>query len=99
MLACPAFILQKTPSNTRLDQIAAGGKWLRYNLAVTRLGLQTRPVSQALQEYPEMAGHYEAIHAQFAKNGETIQMFGMLGYGYQTPRTPRWALETRLLNA
>ncbi|MEM1375918.1 MAG: twin-arginine translocation pathway signal protein [Pseudomonadota bacterium] len=98
ILGSPGLIVQKTPSNTRIDQMNAGRDWLRFNLAATGMGLATRPVSQALQEYAEVQPLYEAIHRQFATNGETIQMLGLLGYASQTPRTPRWPLETRLVN-
>ena len=94
-----AFVVQTTSGNTRADQIAVGGRWLRLNLAATGAGLALRPVSQALQEYPEMEGPYKAIHTKFAPDGGTVQMLGLLGYAPITPRTPRWPLETRLRNA
>ncbi|MEX0309651.1 MAG: twin-arginine translocation pathway signal protein, partial [Tateyamaria sp.] len=53
---------QITPSNTRADQIAAGQDWLRLNLATARAGLGMQPLSQALQEYPEMADLHADIH-------------------------------------
>lgn len=94
----PAFAVITTPGNTREDQIAAGRRWLRLNLTTTKLGLALHPVSQCLQEYPEMAGRYAAAHEMLAKPGETVQMLGRLGYGPETPFTPRWPLETRILN-
>ncbi|MDJ0994813.1 MAG: twin-arginine translocation pathway signal protein [Dinoroseobacter sp.] len=97
--SAPAMILQKTAGNTRADQIAAGRRWVRLNLTTTAGGMALRPVSQVLQEYPEMAPLYQAIHAEFAGPGETVQMLGLLGYADRTPRTPRWPLETRLRNA
>ncbi len=98
ILAAPALTLIRTQGNSRPDQIEAGRKWLRLNLAATGAGLALRPVSQALQEYPEMKSHYEEIHARFAPNGETVQMLGLLGYGERTPRTPRWSIESRVRN-
>ena len=97
--SAPALTLTKTPGNSRNDQVEAGRRWLRLNLATTGAGLALRPVSQALQEYAEMNAHYTNIHRQFARNGETIQMLGLLGYGARTARTPRWRLETRIRNA
>lgn len=99
ILGAPAFTVSRTSGNMRLDQIEAGRQWLRLNLAATGAGLALRPVSQALQEYPEMADIYRAIHAEFAAPGETVQMLGLLGYASQTPRTPRWPLEAKLRNA
>jgi hypothetical protein len=96
--ATPAYVVLTSFNNTRTDQIAAGRRWLRLNLETTRLGLALHPVSQALQEYAEMATHYTEIHRLLAKPGETIQMLGRLGYGPKTPRTPRWPLETRMMD-
>ncbi|MFQ6554187.1 Acg family FMN-binding oxidoreductase [Aestuariibius insulae] len=95
--AAPAYVVQTTKGNTRLEQIEAGDRWLRLNLAATGAGLALRPVSQALQEYPEMTAHFDAIHEMYAPDGETVQMIGLLGYGERTPRTPRWPLETRMV--
>ncbi len=99
ILSAPAMTLTRTSGNSRLDQIEAGRRWLRLNLATTGAGLALRPVSQALQEYPEMKSLYDEIHAIFAPRGETVQMLGLLGYGALTPRTPRWPIETRLRHA
>lgn len=99
ILSAPAMTLVLTSGNSRADQIEAGRRWLRLNLATTGAGLALRPVSQALQEYPEMQSHFDEIHAIFAPKGETVQMLGLLGYGPLTPRTPRWPLESRLKNA
>ncbi|NNE53186.1 MAG: twin-arginine translocation pathway signal protein [Sulfitobacter sp.] len=97
--ATPAYAVLTSKGNSREDQIAAGRNWLRLNLKTTALGLALHPVSQALQEYPEMAGHYAAAHAMLAAEGETVQMLGRLGYGPTTPRTPRWPLEAKLIDA
>ncbi|MFQ6549671.1 Acg family FMN-binding oxidoreductase [Aestuariibius sp. 2305UL40-4] len=97
IIQAPAFAVQVTEGNTRIDQLAAGDQWLRLNLAAAGAGLALRPVSQALQEYPEVAPQYEAIHALYAPEGGTVQMLGLLGYGEQTPRTPRWPIETRMV--
>ncbi len=99
ILSAPALTVTRTLGNSRFDQVAAGRKWLRLNLAATGAGLALRPVSQALQEYREMKPHYDDIHTHFAPNGETIQMLGLLGYGKVSPRTPRWPLENRMRHA
>jgi len=96
--ATPAYAVIRTPANSREDQIEAGRRWLRLNLTTTGLGLALHPVSQCLQEYPEMTAHYKTAHEMLAKPGETVQMLGRLGYGPETPVTPRWPLETRILN-
>ena len=95
--ATPAYAALTTAGNTRADQIDAGRQWLRLNLAATLQGVSLHPVSQALQEYPQMASHYSRAHELLAGSGETVQMLGRVGYGPQTPRTPRWPLESRLI--
>ncbi|WGH79439.1 Acg family FMN-binding oxidoreductase [Jannaschia ovalis] len=99
IMGAPAMLTLVTPGNTRRDQIAAGRRWLRLNLAATGAGLAIRPVSQALQEYPEMAAHLARAHALAAPDGGTVQMLGLLGYAARTARTPRWPLETRMRDA
>lgn len=97
--SAPAFVVQVTQGNAREDQIDTGRKWLLLNLATTAAGMALRPVSQALQEFPEMSEHYRDAHAMLAPGGGTVQMLGLLGYASQTPRTPRWPLDTKIRNA
>lgn len=93
----PAYVWLTTPGNSRLDQLAAGKAWLRLNLTTASLGLALHPISQSLQEYREMAGLFEEVHSLLETKGfERVQMLGRLGYGPETPPTPRWPLETRL---
>ncbi|MFA8385708.1 MAG: twin-arginine translocation pathway signal protein [Pelagibaca sp.] len=94
--SAPAFVVQTSRTNTRADQIDTGARWLRLNLAATGAGLGVRPVSQALQEYPEMTALYDAIHAAYAPEGGTVQMLGLLGYAMPTARTPRWPIDARM---
>lgn len=98
LAATPAYAVVTTSTNFRADQIAAGRRWLRLNLAATGLGLALHPVSQALQEFPEMAPHYRKAHELLAPPGETLQMLGRLGFGPQTGPSPRWPMETRIVN-
>ena len=83
--------------NTRADQIAAGGDWLRVNLAATSVGLGFQPLSQALQEYPEMDALYREVHDRLAPDGGTVQMLSRIGYGPDVPVSPRWPLEAKLV--
>lgn len=91
-----AHVWQVTAENTRLDQIAAGRDWMRLHLAATRHGLGLQPLSQALQEYPEMTDLYREVHQKLAPNGGTVQMLARLGYGPEVPQSPRWPLEAKL---
>jgi hypothetical protein len=88
-----------TKGNSRLDQIAAGADWLRVNLAATAAGLAFQPLSQALQEYPEMAELFAEVHAKLAPGGGTVQMLGRIGYGPEVGPSPRWPLEAKILDA
>lgn len=88
---------QISPSNSRGDQIASGRDWVRLNLAATSLGLGMQPLSQALQEYPEMAQLYAQIHDRLAPEGGIVQMFARIGYGPEVPASPRWALEEKIV--
>ena len=97
--ATPAFAVLTSKGNSRIDQIEIGARWLRLNLKTTELGLGLQPVSQALQEYPEMAEKYAAAHELLAADGETLQMLGRLGYGPEVAPAPRWPLEAKLINA
>ena len=92
-------VWQLTETNTRADQIAAGRDWVRLNLAATELGLGLQPLSQALQEYPEMAGLYADIHDRLAPEGGTVQMFARIGYGPEVGVSPRWPVESKRLDA
>ncbi len=87
--ATPAFAVLTTPGKTRHDQISVGRDWMRYSLAVTSLGLGTHPMSQALQEYPEVSTQYDQVHQMLAKDGETMQMLARVGYGSSAIATPR----------
>lgn len=95
--ATPAFAVIVTPDNTRLDQIEAGRRWLRLNLAATALGLGLHPVSQTLQEYRELSMHRRRAHELLAELGQAVQMLGRLGFGPGVPAAPRWPLERRLV--
>jgi len=88
-----------TVGNSRPDQIATGADWLRVNLAATGAGVAFQPLSQALQEYPEMAKLYADLHARLAQEGGTVQMLARIGYGPEVAPSPRWPLETKILNA
>ena len=88
-----------SPGNTRADQIAAGADWLRFNLAATAAGLGTQPLSQALQEFPEMADLYAEVHETLAPEGGTVQMLARIGYGPAVAPSPRWPLEAKIVEA
>jgi hypothetical protein len=92
-----AFVWLTTPGNSRLDQIRAGAAYLRLNLAATSQGLAQHPLSQALQEYPEMRDALRMIHNIVrAKEGTRIQMLARIGYAKPVGPSPRWPLEAKI---
>lgn len=99
MLATNTYCVITTNGNARVDQIIAGRDWLRLHLVATEHGLSMQPLSQALQEYPEMAAPFARAHELLATPGETVQMLGRVGYGPKIDMSPRWPLETRIINA
>ncbi|WP_246003832.1 Acg family FMN-binding oxidoreductase [Histidinibacterium lentulum] len=92
-----AHIWQVTPDNSRETQIATGRDWLRINLAAVEEGIGFHPLSQGLQEYPEMADVFAGLHDRLAPDGGTVQMLGRLGYGPEIGPTPRWPLEAKIM--
>lgn len=87
-----------TEGNSRPSQIAAGRTYARMNLESTRLGLGFHPVSQALQEFPEMAEAYALMYTTLNANGnQRLQMLIRLGYGKEINPTPRWPVESKLI--
>ena len=95
--ASMAYVWMTTKTNTRIDQINAGRDWIRLNLEVTAQGLGTQPMSQALQEFPEMDEVYKQVHNLLAPEGGTVQMLARLGYGPSVSVSPRWPLDAKLI--
>jgi hypothetical protein len=88
-----------TPGNTRLDQLEAGRRYVRANLAATVMGLAMHPLSQSLQEYPAMVPHFRKVHALLGASGDQrVQMLARLGKADMVPSAPRWPLETHVLS-
>jgi hypothetical protein len=95
-----AYAWIATDGNTRLDQLAAGRVYVRMNLEAARQGLGFHPVSQALQEFHEMAATLAAVQGTLGISaGRRAQMLIRLGYGKDAPKTPRWPLESKLAGA
>ena len=93
-----AFVWSTTPTNTRRAQLEAGRAWVRTQLIANAIGLSFHPLSQALQEFPEMAAYYKRAHELFAvREGDTVQMLARLGYAPSVGPAPRQVLESKLL--
>ncbi|HYF21575.1 MAG TPA: twin-arginine translocation pathway signal protein [Ramlibacter sp.] len=93
------FVWLATAGNSRTQQLEAGRAYVRLQLKATEQGLGVHPMSQALQEFPEMRAHHDAAHrlllgrpAPAAPQDVAVQMFCRLGYpvGHvqATPRRP-----------
>ncbi|MEL6828751.1 MAG: twin-arginine translocation pathway signal protein [Pseudomonadota bacterium] len=92
------FVWIHAADDARLGQIEAGRDWVRMNLAAQSIGLGIHPLSQVLQEFPEMADHYQTARQELGAEGDdVIHMLGRLGYAMFTPASPRWPLESRLV--
>lgn len=75
----PAYALIITNDNSRTNQVKSGMIYSNMILTAHQYGLVMQPLSQALQEYPEMKEPYENIHSDYAIEGEVIQMFVRMG--------------------
>ncbi len=92
-----SFFWITTPGNSRYDQIATGRAYARANLKAAELGLAVHPLSQALQEYPEMAEQLAKVHrALNIQSPARLQMLARIGYGKARTQSPRWSLESRV---
>ena len=89
-----------TPGNTRSDQLEAGRVYVRTNLQAARAGLSMHPVSQALQEFPEMAKARDDVRDRLSVvAGDTLQMLARLGYAAPAMPSARWPVESRIRTA
>lgn len=94
----PAALWVVTPGNSRRDQLEAGRRYVRANLAASAMGLAMHPLSQSLQEYPAMAEHYRAVHTLLGASGEQrVQMLARIGTADMVPPAPRWPVESHYL--
>jgi hypothetical protein len=94
LASAPAFVWIVTATNDRRAQLAAGAAYVRANLKASELGLSMQPLSQALQEFPEMlpllAEHKRALGLP---ESDTVQMFFRLGRAAAAEPSPRRALD------
>jgi len=95
--ATPSFGWITTADNSRATQVNAGRAYVRLNLQTTANGVAMHPVSQLLQEYPEMADLQRRFYeATGTPAGETVQMLFRLGYAEAPPPSPRRPLDAIL---
>ncbi|MNC08041.1 hypothetical protein D3C76_76140 [compost metagenome] len=82
----PAYVMILSKDNSRMSQVKAGMLYSRLILAGHEQGLVMQPLSQVLEEYPEMKEPYTRIHKEYAPGGETIQL--LVRVGQPTQDTP-----------
>ena len=94
------FVWVKADENTRQSQLQAGRAWVRMNLAAQKIGLCVHPLSQILQEFPEMADPYEAIRDELNVGPSGVaHMLGRVGYTTFPAASPRWPVESKLITS
>ncbi|WP_439573676.1 Acg family FMN-binding oxidoreductase [Phreatobacter sp.] len=100
LAATPAYLTVLSPDRSRAAELDAGRVYVRANLEATRLGLSMHPVSQALQEFEEMAETRRQLDDVLgAPPSGRLHMLARLGYGPAVGETPRWAAATRIRTA
>jgi hypothetical protein len=86
----PAVLWTTTPGDDRHAQVAAGRGWARLALEATARGLSLHPMSQVLQEYPEMADLQRRFLGIVGAGPDVrVQMLARVGYGPDVPASPR----------
>jgi hypothetical protein len=75
----PCYGIVATKGNSRIEQVKSGMVYSRLVLTAHSLGLAMQPLSQVLEEYPEMKDQYSEVHKEFAFPGETLQMLFRIG--------------------
>lgn len=75
----PAYAMIITKDNGRTAQVQAGMLYSRVQLKAEAAGLAVQPLSQSLEEYPQMSDCYQGIHKDYAPDGGTIQMLFRIG--------------------
>jgi hypothetical protein len=92
-----AYVWIISDSKDRYAELAAGRAYARLNLRATSLGIAMHPMSQALQEYAEMATiKAEAERVVGMAPDKCLQMLARIGYGGKVPPSPRRGLTEHL---
>jgi len=93
----PAFLAVSSEANTLRDWIVSGQAWLRAQLAGHGLDVHMHPLSQILQEFPQMdplRPRFDELLPRRAPG--RVQMFAKLSRGPVPPLAPRRRLDRML---
>jgi hypothetical protein len=83
--------------NSRATQLAAGAAWVRTNQAANLAGVSMHPISQVIEEFPEMADKFRDVHALLEiREPARIQGIFRLGYAPTPEPAPRWPLADKI---
>jgi hypothetical protein len=94
----PAVAWIASTGNSRAAQLSAGMAYARLSLRAAAMGLSMHPLSQSLQEYPEMAGLFSQIHSVLdIKPPQRLQMLLRVGIGPPVLPAARYPLEAHLV--
>ena len=80
----PAYAMIVSSGNSRLAQVESGMLYSKLVLTGHKLGLAMQPLSQVLEEYPEMKSPYTEFQQAYAPNGGTVQMLFRVGVPTQS---------------
>lgn len=75
----PAYAMIVTEGNSRVEQVESGMLYSRLVLTGHTLGLVMQPLSQVLEEYPEMQTLYDEFKQAYAPENGTVQMLFRVG--------------------
>lgn len=75
----PAYAMIVSNSNSRVEQVESGMLYSKLVLTGHTVGLAMQPLSQVLEEYPEMEVPYTEFKQIYAPGGGTVQMLFRVG--------------------
>jgi len=93
-----ALLFWKTRENKPADWVNAGRDYARFHLALTLAGLKMQPLSQVLQEYPEMTELRERFESLVGvRSPEKVQMIVRIGRSDYEFVSPRRSIKTMIV--
>lgn len=93
------YLWLASSGNSRQVQVDAGRAFVRLQLQATAAGVEVHPLSQALQEFPEVKGPYDAVHRALGLDPQrnTLQMLARTGFALEAEEpSPRRGLQAML---